>query len=290
MPRGKVYYSFFLNDQGGIIDDLTVYCLTPGERYMLCVNASNTEHDLAWLHDQNREGAAIEDKSPATALIAVQGPEAARVLKSATGFDLEGLKTYSFACAATEASGEIMVSKTGYTGAGGAEIFLEASHAPRLWQDLTAQGAVPCGLGARDTLRLEMGFPLHGNDIDETTTPLEACLDFAVDLGKPCFIGRDALVRQAEVGLGRRLMGLELEDKGVPRQGCECLKNGARVGIVTSGSISPVLSIGIALAYLDRGVASGDEVDVMVRGKALKARVVHPPFTGGTMCIIPKRQ
>jgi aminomethyltransferase len=289
MPKNKVYYSFFLNEKGCIIDDLTVYCVTPGERYMLCVNASNTENDLAWLRVQNEEGAAIEDRSSSTALIALQGPEASRIFKVVTGFDLDGLKNYTFVFVGSEAYGDLMVSKTGYTGAGGAEIFLDASRAPKLWEDLAAQGAMPCGLGARDTLRLEMGFPLHGNDIDETTTPLEACQDFAVDLGKPCFIGRDALLKQAGEGLPRRLMGLELEERGIPRQGCVCLKNGTRVGIVTSGTISPVLGIGIALAYLDRGVTKGDEVDVMVRDKPLKARVVHPPFTGGAMCIIPKR-
>lgn len=289
MPRNKVYYSFFLNERGGIIDDLTVYCVTPGEKYMLCVNASNIENDLAWLTAHNQEGALIEDKSPATALIALQGPEAPRILKAVLGFDMDTLKNYTFACAGSRAYGDLMVSKTGYTGAGGVEIFLDAAQSPKLWEDLAAQGAVPCGLGARDTLRLEMGFPLHGNDIDETTTPLEACQDFAVDLTKPCFIGREALLEQVKSGLPRRLMGLEVEGKGIPRQGCECVKNGKKVGIVTSGTISPVLGIGIALAYLDSWVVKGDEIDVMVRDKALKARVVHPPFTGGSMCIIPKR-
>lgn len=289
MPRHKVYYSFFLNGQAGIIDDLTVYCFEPGERYMLCVNASNTDSDLAWLSSHNDEGADIDDASADTALIALQGPEASRILKGLADVDLEGMKAYTFACVKTGTYGDLLVSKTGYTGAGGAEIFLAAGHAPKLWEDLAARGAVPCGLGARDTLRLEMGFPLHGNDIDETTTPLEAYLNFAVDLGKSSFIGKDALIRQVEKGLSRRLVGLLLEGRGVPRQGCWCLKNGTRVGIVTSGSISPVLGVGIALAYLDKGVVEGDEVDVAVRDRALKARVVHPPFTGGAMCIIPKR-
>lgn len=289
MPRHKVCYSFFLNERGGIIDDLTVYCVEPGERYMLCVNASNTGKDLAWLSSHNGEGADIDDASTGTALIALQGPDASRILNSVTGIDLDGMKAYTFACVPTGPYGELMVSKTGYTGAGGAEIFLASGHAPKLWEELTARGAVPCGLGARDTLRLEMGFPLHGNDIDETTTPLEAYLNFAVDLAKPSFIGKDALARQREEGLSRRLVGLLLEGRGVPRQGCACEKDGVRVGIVTSGSVSPVLGVGIALAYLDKGVAEGDEVDVAVRDRALKARVVHPPFTGGALCIIPKR-
>ncbi len=278
MPKNRVLYSFFLNEQGGIIDDLTVYCVEPGESYMLCVNASNTENDLRWITGQNREGALIEDRSSQTALIALQGPDADRILKDYLDFDPDILKNYTFTMLATAQYGDIMISKTRYTGAGGVEIFLPSEKAPGLWSSLVERGARPCGLGARDTLRLEMGYPLHGNDIDETTTPIEAGLSFAVDLNKSGFIGQEALKRQSEQGVSRRLRGLVLKERGVPRQGFECMKNGQKVGTVTSGSVSPVLGTGIALAYLDKSVEEKDEVDIIVRDKHLKSTVVRPPF------------
>ncbi|MRR35818.1 glycine cleavage system aminomethyltransferase GcvT, partial [bacterium] len=270
-----------LNDNGGIIDDLTIYCMDPGKEYMLCVNASNTANDVAWIRSLNAEGAAIDDRSPAMSLLALQGPEAARILSSCLGFDPDALRYYTFASVTSTVFGEVMVSKTGYTGAGGVELFLDNGKAPLLWKALVEKGAVPCGLGARDTLRLEMGFPLHGNDIDETTTPLEAGLAFAVDFSKPDFIGRKSLEKQTHDGLKKHLWGLKLKDKGIPRQGCMCMKDEREIGIVTSGSISPVLGTGIALAYLDRDIRKGDEVDIVVRSKKLKATVMHPPFVDG---------
>jgi aminomethyltransferase len=282
MPEGKVLYGFLLNGKGGIIDDLTVYCIDPGREYMLCVNASNTEKDLEWLHSNNRDGALIEDRSGGTALIALQGPDAARILRESLGYDLDPLRRYTFSMTDTQ-YGKLLISKTGYTGAGGAEIFLASSHAPALWSDLTGRGALPCGLGARDTLRLEMGYPLHGNDIDESTTPFDAGLDFAVDMAKPGFIGFEALREQLSSGLTRRLWGLVITERGVPRQGCICLTDGHEAGVVSSGSISPVLGTGIALAYLARPVGENDEVDIMVRSKPLKARVKRPPFVSGTL-------
>ncbi len=281
MPKNRVLYSFFLNEQGGIIDDLTVYCVVPGESYMLCVNASNTENDLRWVVEQNREGALIEDRSAQTALIALQGPDAARIFKDYLDFDPGTLKNYTFTMLATVQYGDIMISKTGYTGAGGVEIFLPSEKAPDMWSSLVERGARPCGLGARDTLRLEMGYPLHGNDIDETTTPLEAGLSFAVDLDKPGFIGSETLRLQSEQGVSRRLRGLVLKERGVPRQGFACMKNGQKVGTVTSGSVSPVLGTGIALAYLDKSVEEKDEVEIVVRDRHLKSTVVRPPFVKG---------
>ncbi|MCK9262879.1 MAG: glycine cleavage system aminomethyltransferase GcvT [Deltaproteobacteria bacterium] len=278
MPKNRVLYSFFLNEQGGIIDDLTVYCVEPGESYMLCVNASNTENDLRWVIGQNREGAVIEDRSAETALIALQGPDADPIFKDCLNFDPGTLKNYTFTALATVQYGDIMISKTGYTGAGGVEIFLPSEKASGLWSSLVEQGARPCGLGARDTLRLEMGYPLHGNDIDETTTPLEAGLSFAVDLNKPGFIGCEALRRQSEQGVSRRLRGLVLKERGVPRQGFACMKNGQKVGVITSGSVSPLLGTGIALAYLDRTIEEKEEVEIVVRDRHLKSTVVRPPF------------
>jgi len=282
MPKGRVLYGFLLNKGGGIIDDLTVYCIEPDSEYMLCVNASNTEKDFEWLCSNNREGARIENRSDETALVALQGPDGASILKDAFGFDLDRLKRYTFAFEDTR-YGRLLISKTGYTGAGGAEIFLESAHAPALWSELIERGAVPCGLGARDTLRLEMGYPLHGNDIDESTTPLEAGLDFAVDMAKPEFIGKEVLQEQLRSGLTRRLRGLVLKERGVPRQGCICVKDGREAGVVTSGSISPVLGTGIALAYLESSVQENDVLDVMVRSKPLKAIVKRPPFVSGTI-------
>lgn len=278
MQKNRVLYTFLLNDEGGIIDDLTVYCIDPGQAYMLCVNASNTENDLAWIRSHNSEGAAIEDRSPCMSLLALQGPDASHILSACLGFDPDTLKYYTFASVLSAGFGEVLVSRTGYTGAGGAELFLGNGQAPLLWKALVEQGAVPCGLGARDTLRLEMGFPLHGSDIDETTTPLEAGLAFAVDFGKNDFIGRKSLERQSHDGLKRRLWGLMLEDRGIPRQGCVCMKGDREVGTVTSGSISPVLGSGIALAYLSSDVRKDDEVDIVVRSRRLRARVVNPPF------------
>lgn len=276
METGQAKYTFLLNEQGGIIDDLLVYCVKPDE-YLLCVNASNREHDLAWLKAHAMAKVAIADESAQTAMLAVQGPAAARILEATLAFDLTGMRRYHFTVRESR-FGRLMLSRTGYTGEDGVEIFLANAEAPALWETLVEAGAVPCGLGARDTLRLEMGYPLHGNDIDTTTTPLEAGLGFALDMHKPDFLGKDRLQGQREAGLARRLTGLSLLEKGVPRQGYTCERSGQVVGRITSGSISPVLQVGIALAYLDAGVKEGDEIEIMIRSKAIRARVVKPPF------------
>lgn len=276
METGQAKYTFLLNEQGGIIDDLLVYCVKPDE-YLLCVNASNREHDLAWLKAHVMAKVAIADESAQTAMLAVQGPAAARILEATLAFDLTGMRRYHFTVRESR-FGRLMLSRTGYTGEDGVEIFLANAEAPALWETLVEAGAVPCGLGARDTLRLEMGYPLHGNDIDTTTTPLEAGLGFALDMHKPDFLGKNRLQGQREAGLARRLTGLSLLEKGVPRQGYPCERGGQVVGRITSGSISPVLQVGIALAYLDAGVKAGDEIEIMIRSKAIRARVVKPPF------------
>ena len=283
MKAGKVLYTFFLNEKGGIIDDLTVYCIIPSQLYMLCVNASNIPGDLDWIHKQNLGNAMIEDKSPTMSLLALQGPASAGILKTCLDFELESIRYFSFCELSTPEYGDIMISKTGYTGAGGVELFIPADKAASLWSCLIHAGATPCGLGARDTLRLEMGYPLHGNDLDEDTTPLEAGLSFAVDMDKPDFVGKAALAEQLRNGLTRRLSGLVLQEKGVPRQGYTCMKDETEVGIITSGSISPVLGSGIALAYLDVKVEEDDEVTVSVRSRNLKARVTKTPFVSGTI-------
>lgn len=283
MKQGKVLYTFLLNNDGGIIDDLTVYCMEPGENYMLCVNASNTDNDLAWIQSQNQENAIVEDKSPQIALLALQGPQSGQILKSCLDFDLESIGFFTFIEHSVDEYGQLMISKTGYTGAGGVEVFLPAEKAPSLWRRFIEAGATACGLGARDTLRLEMGYPLHGNDIDENTTPLEAQLDFAVNMDKPDFIGKESLVVQLQNGLTRRLFGIELLEKGIPRQGCSCIKEGNEVGTITSGSISPVLGHGIAMGYLDAAIQEDEEIEVVVRSKQLRAKVKKPPFVPGSI-------
>jgi aminomethyltransferase len=276
LEKGKVKYTFFLNEEAGIIDDIIVYCAEPDKKYMLCVNASNIERDLAWLQAHKTQGEEIVDKSPVTAMIALQGPLAGEVLNKVIGFDYGALKRFYFMMADTP-FGELMISRTGYTGSDGVEIFMDRGHSPELWSALVNAGATPCGLGARDTLRLEMGYPLHGNDLDETTTPIEAGLKFAVDMNKPGFIGKAALEKQIALGLKKRLTGLVMEEKGIPRHGYACTSGGAS-GSITSGSISPMLDTGIALIYMDASTKDGDAAYVVIRDKELKARVKKPPF------------
>lgn len=276
LEKGKVKYTFFLNEEAGIIDDIIVYCTEPNKKYMLCVNASNIDKDLSWLQAHNLEGVEIVDKSPQTAMLALQGPLAGEVLTRAIGFEYDSLKRFYFITADTP-FGKLMISRTGYTGSDGVEIFMDAVHSPEMWTALVEKGATPCGLGARDTLRLEMGYPLHGNDLDETTTPIEAGLKFAVDMKKPEFIGKAALEKQLAEGLKKRLIGLVMEEKGIPRHGYVCMAEDA-YGSITSGSISPMLDTGIALAYMDASVKDGDTVYVVIRDRQLKARVKKPPF------------
>ncbi|MCD6569093.1 MAG: glycine cleavage system aminomethyltransferase GcvT [Deltaproteobacteria bacterium] len=281
MKQGQVKYTFLLNSGGGIIDDLTVYCIRPGYTYMLCVNASNKDKDFKWLTSHNKGSTILEDKSPNTSMLALQGPNWASLIKECLDLNLEDLKRFKFMVHSTPSFGDLLISRTGYTGADGVEIFMNNENAEALWNKFVEKGATPCGLGSRDTLRLEMGYPLHGNDIDEHITPFEAGLRFAVDLNKDFFIGKDALVKQKATGMKKRLTGLELMEKGVPRQGHLCLKEDKEVGIITSGSISPVLNKGIALCYLDSSIKEGEHIDILVRNKRLKAIVKRPPFVKG---------
>ena len=247
---------------------------------MLCVNSANTERDFAWIMQHNREGAPLEDQSANTAMLALQGPLSPGILKDCTAFDLEQLSFYTFASHRSRDFGELMISRTGYTGECGVEIFMDVPQAPSLWEAFLRAGATPCGLGARDTLRLEMGYPLHGNDITEDTTPLEAGLAFAVEMDKPAFMGREALLQQQGQGLQRALKGIRLLERGVPRQGYICQQRDRVVGRITSGSISPVLNQGIALAYLDTSLRHDERLDVMVRTRRVSAQVVKTPFVG----------
>ena len=281
MDRFQVKYAFMLNDEGGIIDDLTVYCIEPEYSYMLCVNASNTPGDHKWLEDHAKKPGIIDNRSQDVAMIAIQGPESGKYLKECLNFELGSVRYYRFAMYQTKDLGELMISRTGYTGADGVEVFMDADLAAELWRKLLDLGATPCGLGARDTLRLEMGYPLHGNDIDEKRSPLEAGLMFAVDMGKDFFIGKNALERQESSGIQERLMGLILNKRGIPRQGYPCIKDGKVVGRITSGNISPVLNKGIALGYLDSSIDYGDHIYIEIRSKKLESIVKKPPFVKG---------
>jgi aminomethyltransferase len=279
---GQVQYSLLCTPEGGIVDDLTVYRLGP-ERFMLTVNAANIAKDWAWVTEHSRRftGARWRDVSSATALIAVQGPRAEDLVARLADTDVRPIAYYRFA-EGTVAGVRTLVSRTGYTGEDGFELYVAAEDAAALWTALLETGAplgaVPVGLGARDTLRLEMGYRLYGNDIDETTNPLEAGLGWVVKPAKGDFIGREAIERVRAAGLRRRLVGLEVLE-GVARHGHPVVADGRSIGVVTSGSYAPSVDRAIALAYVESGYAtSGTDVGVEVRGRVRPARVVKTPF------------
>jgi aminomethyltransferase len=276
---GKALYSCMLNASGGVIDDLIAYYLDPG-LFRLVVNASTASKDLEWLgHEARAFDVAVEERRD-LAMIAIQGPNArtrtAALLPERDRDAALGLDVF-FGRALGVQGGQVFVARTGYTGEDGFEIMLPAALAPQLWDQLLATGVQPCGLGARDTLRLEAGMNLYGNDMDETTTPLESGLAWTVVFeGARQFIGRPALEAQRSAGVARQLTGLLLEDKGVLRAHQKVYAGSAGVGEVTSGTYSPTLERSIALARLP--VASPPQVQVEIRGKLLAARVVKPPF------------
>ncbi|MBM3413929.1 MAG: glycine cleavage system aminomethyltransferase GcvT [Bacteroidetes bacterium] len=283
--KGKAQYSCFPNDKGGIVDDLLVYCLEENSAYMLVVNASNIEKDWNWIQQFNSTGVEMHNISEKTCLLAVQGPNATRILQPLTEMDLLNLAYYTFVKGTFAGVENVLISATGYTGAGGVEIYFENKngHAEKIWNAIfevgTPQGLKPIGLGARDTLRLEMGFCLYGNDIDDTTSPLEAGLGWVVKFSKP-FTNTTALAAQKAAGLQRKLVGFEMIDKGIPRHGYE-IKNqeGQLIGVVTSGTQSPSLSKAIGMGYVQVGYSTlGTIVYIQVRDKQLKAKIVKVPF------------
>jgi aminomethyltransferase len=282
LTDGKVQYSALINEQGGIVDDLLVYRIS-AKVYMLVVNASNIEKDWNWIASKNRFGVEMENISDRTALLAVQGPNSVKVLSKLTALDLEHMGYYTFAKGVLAGVENVLVSATGYTGAGGFEVYFDSQHADTIWNAIFEAGAdigiQPAGLAARDTLRLEMGFCLYGNDIDDTTSPLEAGLGWITKFTKE-FTASELLKQQKEKGVDRKLVGFELIDKGVPRHDYEiCDANGNIIGKVTSGTMSPSLKKSIGLGYVKAAHASeGAEIFVKVRDKLLKAQVVKIPF------------
>ncbi len=277
LEAGQVQYTTICNENGGILDDVTVYAY-PG-RYVLVVNASNTVKIRAWLTKHLRQDVELRDITGDVAQLAVQGPESQRVLQGLTAFDLEAIRFYHFGTG--EVAGvESMVSRTGYTGEDGFEIYFPAHGADQVWTALLNTGEVqPCGLGARDLLRLEVNYCLYGNDIDETTTPLEAGLGWLVKLDSDDFIGREALLYQKERGIERKLIGFHLLEKGIPRPGYTIRHDGETVSSVSSGAFSPSLDRGIGTAYLPIEIASqGTKIEVEIRNKKVPAETIKPPF------------
>src|SRR5690606_16005480 len=272
-------------DKGGIVDDLIIYCLEENNSYMLVVNAANIEKDWNWISERNTEGAELHNISEKTALLAIQGPKANSYLQELTDIDLVNLKYYSFAKGTFAGIDNVIVSATGYTGSGGVEIYFEdkADDAMTIWNEIFRVGAPkgmkPIGLGARDTLRLEKGFCLYGNDIDDTTSPLEAGLGWITKFNKD-FTAKAILEEQKATGVERKLVGLEMIDRGIPRHDYKVQdESGNEIGYVTSGTQAPSLGKAIALAYVKKAIAAeGSEVFVSVRDKALKAKVVKMPF------------
>jgi aminomethyltransferase len=281
LEPGRAHYSGLLDEGGTYIDDLVVYRLAPDE-FLLVVNAGNVDRDLAWIRGRAPDDTVVEDHSERWALLALQGPRAAAILARLTAADLPAIKYYRFA-AAEVAGRSAILSRTGYTGEDGFEIFVEPAAVEEVWGALletgAADGLVPAGLGARDTLRLEAGMALYGHEIDATTTPWEAGLDWVVKLEKGDFVGRAALVRQREAGLAKKLVGFEVTGRGIARQGHRVFAGGRDVGVVTSGTFSPTLERPLGMAYVPVELApAGTELEIDVRGKRIAARTRALPF------------
>lgn len=284
LTPGKIQYTCFPNEKGGIVDDLLVYCYEP-EKYLLVVNASNIEKDWNWCVSHNTEGAELENASDKMAQLAVQGPRAIETLQKLTNINLSDIPYYTFTVGEFAGDKNVIISNTGYTGAGGFELYFYPSAAMKIWDAVFEAGAEfgikPIGLGARDTLRLEMGFCLYGNDLDDTTSPIEAGLGWITKFvdGKD-FTNRASLEKQKTEGVARKLVGFEMIDRGIPRHGYELVTaEGENIGIVTSGTMSPMRKIGIGMGYVKSEFSKvGTEIYIDMRGRKLKAIVVKPPF------------
>lgn len=285
LTAGKAQYSCMPNEEGGIIDDLLVYCLEENKTYMLVVNAGNIDKDWDWINSHNTEGAELEDISDKTALLAVQGPNATKILSSLTDMDLLNMKYYTFVKGTFAGVDNVLVSATGYTGSGGVEIYFEdaGDNADKIWDAIfeagAPQGIKPIGLGARDTLRLEKGFCLYGNDIDDSTSPLEAGLGWITKFTKD-FTSSAIFKEQKENGTEQKLVGFEMLEKGIARHGYEVKDfEGQVIGRVTSGTQAPSLGKAIGMAYVKTLYSKlGTEIYISVRNSLLRAQVVKIPF------------
>jgi len=286
LTAGKAQYSCITNENGGIVDDLLVYCIEENKVYMIVVNASNIEKDWNWISSHNHKNAEMHNISDKTSLLAIQGPNATKILQPLSDIDILNLKYYTFVKGKFAGVDNVLVSATGYTGAGGVEIYFENKDdaADKIWDAIfeigNPQGIKPIGLGARDTLRLEMGYCLYGNDIDDATSPLEAGLGWITKFNKN-FTAKQILDKQKAQGVERKLVGFEMIEKGIPRHGYEIKDfDDAIIGSVTSGTQSPSLGKAIGMGYVTKAFAALETIIyIKIRDKLLQAKVVKIPFS-----------
>ncbi len=277
---GQAHYTAMCYEDGGIVDDLLVYRYP--DKFLLVVNAANKEKDLEWIIKNKLDGCQVKDTSDQITQLAVQGKKAEAVLQQLTKIDLSAIKFYWFEDGEL-AGAPMLISRTGYTGEPGFELYFQNQYAAQVWDAIFKAGAPfeiePIGLAARDSLRLEKKMCLYGNDIDQTTNPLEAGLGWITKLDKGDFIGSEALIKIKEEGLSRRLICFKLNAPGFPRKGYKIFKDGEELGVVTSGTVSPMLEKGIGLGYVKKGFTkSGTEIEIEVRNKMVKAEIIKPPF------------
>ena len=284
LTDGKVQYSCFPNDKGGIVDDLLVYRIN-AETYLLVVNAANIDKDWAWCNSQNKMGAVLYNASDEISQLAIQGPLALKAMQKLTDTPITGMEYYTFQKVTFAGVKDVILSTTGYTGAGGCEIYFANEDAPVIWKAVFEAGAEfgikPIGLGARDTLRLEMGFCLYGNDINDTTSPIEAGLGWITKFNDAKeFINKAALLKQKTDGVTRKLVGFEMIDKGIPRHGYPIVDaQGNKIGEVTSGTMGPSVKIPVGMGYVPTALSKeGSEILISIRDKSLRAKVVKFPF------------
>lgn len=284
---GKVQYSCFPNGAGGIIDDLLVYKMND-ETFLLVVNAANIDKDWAWVNKNNKMGAMLTNASDETSQLAIQGPLALKAMQKLTKETIVDMEYYTFKYLTFAGIENVLLSTTGYTGSGGCEIYFENKYAPQVYKAVLEAGQEfgikPIGLAARDTLRLEMGFCLYGNDIDDTTSPIEANLGWITKFtDAKIFIDKDVLLKQKQEGVARKLVGFEMIDKGVPRHGYDIVDvSGNKIGVVTSGTMGPSVKVGIGMGYVPTALSKeGSEIFISIRDRALKAKVVKLPFYKG---------
>lgn len=278
----QIAYTPMCYTDGGVVDDLLVYKYSSTD-YLLVVNASNTQKDFEWLLSQSFGNVEIKNVSDEYAQLALQGPEAQSILQKLSEVDLNLIEFYHFLGDVNVGEFKTIVSRTGYTGEDGFELYFKAEHGPQMWDLILytgkEYGLVPAGLGARDTLRFEAALPLYGQEIDKDITPLEAGLGFFVKLNKDDFIGKEALAKQKADGLKRKVIGFEMVDRGIPRSHYEVFAEGRKIGYVTTGSFSPTLKKNIGLALIEAEYArEGTEIEISVRNKNLKAKVIKKPF------------
>jgi aminomethyltransferase len=284
LQPGRIQYTCFPSENGGIVDDLLIYCYED-QKYLLVVNASNIDKDYDWILTNNESGAIVENASDKISLLAIQGPKAVDLLQTLTPVDLSSIPYYQFVTGEMAGVDEVIISNSGYTGAGGFELYMYNEHGPQVWEGISEAGKefglMPAGLASRDTLRLEMGFCLYGYDIDETTSPLEAGLGWITKFTEGNeFINRNSLEKQKSVGITRRLVGFELLERGIPRKSYPILNGeGQIIGEVTSGTMSPMLNKGIGMGYVNISHSARDtEIKIGIRNKQIPAVVVKPPF------------